>query len=96
MCVQPQSPDWSRIPRHKRPLQGRERPEEFSDELQKAWILNNDPDLSTPLGHLIVSDEINANQMWENPEIPRIDVVVPDDVKEQMLEDSVESTFFFD
>lgn len=84
----PQSPDWSRIPRHKRPLQGRERPEEFSDELQKTWILNNDPDLSTPLGHLIFSDEINANQMWENPEIPRIDVVVPDDVKEQMLEDS--------
>ncbi|OAV97934.1 hypothetical protein PTTG_12012 [Puccinia triticina 1-1 BBBD Race 1] len=84
--TRPVSPDWSQIPSHRRPLQGRERPGEFSDELQKTWILNNNPDLSTPLGQLIFTEEINANQMWENPEIPRIDVVVPDEVKAQMLE----------
>jgi hypothetical protein len=74
-------------------LQGRERPEEFSGELQKTWIFKNTPDLSTPLGHLIFTEEINSNQMWENPAIPRIEVVVPDDVKERMFEDSVESFY---
>ncbi|EFP80469.2 uncharacterized protein PGTG_06425 [Puccinia graminis f. sp. tritici CRL 75-36-700-3] len=84
----PVSPDWSQVPSNRRPLQGRERPDEFSTELQRAWILTNNPDLTTPLGHLIFSEEINANQMWENQEIPHIDVVVPDEVKAQMLQDS--------
>ncbi|MBW0469195.1 hypothetical protein O181_008910 [Austropuccinia psidii MF-1] len=77
-----QSPDWTETPCHLRPLQGQERPGEFSDELQKTWILQNKPDLSSPLGHLIFTEEINTNQMWENPEIPRIDVIVPQEIKD--------------
>lgn len=88
----PRSPDWSRIPRQQRPLQGRERPGEFSTELQKTWIIQKQPDLSTPLGHLIFTEEINSNQMWENPEIPRIDVLVPDNVKERLIEETETGT----
>jgi hypothetical protein len=71
-------------------LQGRERPDEFKTELQREWILTGNPDLSTQLGHLIFSKEINSNQMWKNPEIPHIEVAVPDPVKVQMIQDAVE------
>ncbi|KAI9615663.1 hypothetical protein KEM48_005578 [Puccinia striiformis f. sp. tritici PST-130] len=86
--ARPTSPDWSEIPLRERPLQGRERPDEFEDELQKTWIVTGNPDLSTSLGHSIFSDEINSKQMWENPQIPRIEVVVPDEVRDQMYEEA--------
>ncbi|KNE97578.1 hypothetical protein, variant [Puccinia striiformis f. sp. tritici PST-78] len=86
--ARPTSPDWSKIPLRERPLQGRERPDEFEDELQKTWIVTGNPDLSTSLGHSIFSDEINSKQMWENPQIPRIEVVVPDEVRDQMYEEA--------
>lgn len=79
-----QSPDWDSIPIQARPLQGRERLNEFDTELQMTWMSSKKPDLSTSMGHMIFYEEINARQMWENSEIPRIEVIVPEDVAAKM------------
>lgn len=79
-------PDWSRIPTQFRPLQGLERTGEFETSLQLTWLTEKKPDLSTPLGSLIFRENINYRQMWENPEIPQIEVIVPDNVKAKMVD----------
>ncbi|KAH9813547.1 hypothetical protein DFH28DRAFT_1083401 [Melampsora americana] len=82
--LKPPSPDWSRVPTYFRPSQGPERPGEFETSLQLTWLREKKPDLLTPLGNLIYRENINSRQMWENPEIPQIEVVVPDNVKLKM------------
>ncbi|KAI8457641.1 hypothetical protein BY996DRAFT_6411495 [Phakopsora pachyrhizi] len=77
-----QSPDWSEVPKHFRPLQGKERPEEFSTDLQNTWMFENNPDLTTPLGQLIFIEEINNNQMWENPEVPLLSIGLTKEAQE--------------
>ncbi|KAG0144666.1 hypothetical protein CROQUDRAFT_134244 [Cronartium quercuum f. sp. fusiforme G11] len=90
-----QSPDWSLIPLHRRPIQGRERPDEFETSLQETWLTTKKPDVTTSLARLIYREEINNRQMWENAALPPIEVIVPPDVKEKMTDPGLAPPFEF-